>query len=90
MVPETDQPDTAGPVSFMAKAETRIYASRDRVWEALVQPDRIRKYMFGAEVVSDWKEGSLITWKGEWQGRRYEDRGIIRRLEPERLLQYSH
>ena len=41
--------------------------------------------MFGTDAVSDWKEGSPITWKGEWEGKHYEDRGVILRLEPERL-----
>lgn len=27
---------------------------------------------------------------GEWQGRSYEDKGVILRFEPTRLLQYSH
>jgi uncharacterized protein YndB with AHSA1/START domain len=46
--------------------------------------------MFGTTVVSDWTEGSPITWSGEWQGRRYEDKGVIKRLEPGRTLQYTH
>ena len=59
-------------------------------WKALVDPEFVRQYMFSVDVVSEWKEGSTITWKGEWQGRHYEDRGRILRMEPERLLQYSH
>ena len=57
---------------------------------ALVDPAAIKQYMFGTTVESDWREGSSIVWKGEWQGRAYEDKGVILRLEPGRLLQYSH
>lgn len=46
--------------------------------------------MFGATVVSDWKKGSKIVWKGEWEGRSYEDKGKILNLEPKKKLQYSH
>ncbi|MCL7413842.1 MAG: SRPBCC domain-containing protein [ANME-2 cluster archaeon] len=46
--------------------------------------------MFGTNVISDWREGSLIFWKGEWQGKKYEDRGVILKMETERLIQYSH
>ena len=46
--------------------------------------------MFGATVESKWGEGNSIVWKGEWQGRAYEDRGTILRFELGRLLQYSH
>jgi hypothetical protein len=41
--------------------------------------------MFGANVVSDWKEGGQIVWKGEWQGKVYEDKGVILKIEPERV-----
>ena len=28
-------------------------------------------------MTSDWVVGSPIAWTGEWQGRAYEDKGII-------------
>ena len=71
--------------TFIARAEVKIYARPGRVWEALVNPETIRRYMFGTDAVSDWKEGSPITWKGEWEGKHYEDRGVILRLEPEHV-----
>ena len=46
--------------------------------------------MFGTTVTSDWVVGRPIVWKGEWQGRAYEDKGIILRVVPERVLEYSH
>jgi hypothetical protein len=46
--------------------------------------------MFGTEAISDWEEGSPISWRGEWQGKAYEDKGRILRLEPGRVLEYSH
>lgn len=76
--------------SFTAKAQTTINAPIATVWEALVNPEQIKHYMFGTNVVSDWKEGSPIVWKGEWEGKPYEDKGVILQLKPERLLQYSH
>jgi uncharacterized protein YndB with AHSA1/START domain len=75
---------------FIAKALISINAPVGRVWDALINPELIRQYMFGTNVISDWKEGSPIVWKGEWQGKKYEDKGVILKLEPERLIQYSH
>lgn len=75
---------------LLAKATARINAPVARVWDALVNPALIRQYMFGAQVDSDWKEGSRITWKGEWQGKAFEDKGQILRIDPGRLLQYTH
>jgi uncharacterized protein YndB with AHSA1/START domain len=73
-----------------ARASVVIAARPGEVWDALVDPAEIKQYMFGTTVLSDWTEGGSITWKGEWQGTPYEDRGRILRLERGRLLEYSH
>jgi uncharacterized protein YndB with AHSA1/START domain len=73
-----------------AKAAIRINAPVAKVWEALVDPDMIKQYMFGTNVVTDWKEGSPIVWQGKWQGKAYEDKGTILKIDQERVLQYSH
>ncbi len=75
---------------FIAKASISINAPVGKVWDALTNPEVIKQYMFGTNVISDWKEGSPIVWKGEWQGKKYEDKGVILKLEPKRLIQYSH
>lgn len=75
---------------LLAKASTTIHAPATTVWDALVNPARIREYMFGTNVESEWREGSAITWKGEWEGKAYEDKGTILRFTPPRVLQYSH
>jgi len=76
--------------NHIAKASVSINASTEKVWDALVDPQAIKQYMFGTNVLSDWKEGSPIVWKGEWQGKAYEDKGKILQLKPGRTIQYSH
>jgi uncharacterized protein YndB with AHSA1/START domain len=76
--------------NLIARASISINARREDVWKALVNPEAIKQYMFGTTVVSDWHEGSPIVWKGEWQGKPYEDKGVILQLKPERTIQYSH
>ena len=75
---------------LVARATTTIAADPDAVWAALVDPAAVKQYMFGTTVSSDWREGSPIAWSGEWQGRAYEDKGTIQRIEPRRLLRYTH
>jgi uncharacterized protein YndB with AHSA1/START domain len=75
---------------LIAKASVTIQAPLGKVWDALVNPQLIRRYMFGATVVSDWKEGSPIAWKGEWKGKPFEDKGRILEVRPEKRLRYSH
>ncbi len=75
---------------LIAAAAVTIDAPTAKVWDALTNPEVIKQYMFGTNVVSDWQEGSPIIWQGEWQGRKYEDKGVILKLAPERTIQYSH
>ena len=76
--------------TLIAKAHITIGAPIANVWDALVNPEMIKQYMFGTTAVSDWTEGSPVVWKGEWEGKPYEDKGVILQLKPERVLQYSH
>ena len=75
---------------YVATAETEIEAPPKKVWTALTDPDEIEKYMFGSHVVTDWKPGSSIVWKGEYEGKKYEDKGEVLEVEPERRLKLTH
>ena len=75
--------------NIVAKQAITINAPVAKVWDALINPDMLRQFMF-AEVVSDWKEGSPIVFRGEYQGRAFEDKGKILRFEPGWVLEYSH
>ena len=77
-------------MNLTARAATTINAPIDRVWDALIDPKTIKKYMFGSNVTSDFKEGSPITFKGEWQGKAYEDKGVILKMKPQQMLRYTH
>jgi uncharacterized protein YndB with AHSA1/START domain len=75
---------------FTAKATMIINAPVSKVWQALVNPEIIKQYLFNTEVISDWKVGSPITYKGEWEGKSFEDKGEILEIEPEKILKSTH
>jgi uncharacterized protein YndB with AHSA1/START domain len=75
---------------FTAQAKTTIHAPASKVWDAITKPDLIKQYLFGTDVISEWKVGSPIIYKGEWQGKSFEDKGKILKLEPEKLLMSTH
>ena len=75
---------------FRATAKTTIHAPASKVWDALTKPELIKQYLFGSDVISDWKVGSPITYKGEWQGKPFEDKGEILKVEPEKILVSTH
>jgi uncharacterized protein YndB with AHSA1/START domain len=71
---------------FIAIADISIHAPAAKVWEALTKPELIKQYLFGTEVTTDWQVGSPITYKGEWKGKAYKDKGKVLQIEPEKLL----
>jgi uncharacterized protein YndB with AHSA1/START domain len=75
---------------FEAIKSVTIDAPRAKVWDALTNPLKVKQYMHGTTMSTDWKVGSPITWTGEWQGQSYEDKGTVLAVEPERLLKTTH
>ncbi|HEX3008364.1 MAG TPA: SRPBCC family protein [Bacteroidales bacterium] len=76
--------------TFEAKVTTIIDAPVARVWKALTDPSEIKEYFFGTETISDWKKGSSIKFRGEWEGTSYEDKGTILEVIPEKKLVYNY
>jgi uncharacterized protein YndB with AHSA1/START domain len=74
----------------VAHAETEISASPQQVWDALIDPEAISSFMFGAKVDTDWEEGSPITWTGEYDGKPFQDKGEILELRPNERLRMTH
>ena len=75
---------------FTAKATSTINAPVSKVWQALINPEIIKQYLFNTEVISDWKVGSPILYRGEWEGKAFEDKGKILEIEPEKTLKSTH
>ena len=74
----------------VATAAVEVSASPRQVWAALTDPVQVKKYMFGADVESDWRPGSRVVWRGEYEGRRFEDKGQVLEADPGRLLKVTH
>jgi len=67
-----------------------INATAQRVWEALTDPAQVKQYMWGSEVVSTWKQGSPLVYRGVWEGKPFEDKGTILEIDPPRLLRTNY
>lgn len=73
-------------MSNTAQASITTTAPVAKVWDALINPSIIKQYMFGTNAVSDWKKGSSVVYRGEWEGKPYEDKGVIVEIEPEKRI----
>jgi uncharacterized protein YndB with AHSA1/START domain len=75
---------------YIVKKEIAIRAHPAVVWDALTNPDKTKEYFFNCKVISDWEEGSPITFKGKmFFFIPFEMKGRIIRVLPRRLLQYT-
>lgn len=75
---------------LVARTEVLINTSPEKVWEGLTKPEIVKEYMFGTELRSDFQVGSPITYVGEWEGKTYEDKGVILKSEPSKLLSHTY
>lgn len=75
---------------LIVKSVIAIDAPASQVWDALTNPEKTKLYMFGCETVSDWKVGSALLWKGNYEGQDIIFvKGNIVEIEPEKLLIYT-
>src|SRR5690348_12459251 len=74
---------------FVVEKSVTLNASPLMVWRALTNPEMTKKYFFHCRVHSDWKAGSLITFKGRaLMVKNIELKGVIVKAEPGKLLKY--
>jgi uncharacterized protein YndB with AHSA1/START domain len=75
---------------IVATASIDIDAAPEVVWQTLTDADAIEQFMFGTRIETDWHVGSSISWKGEYEGRAYEDKGQVLAVDPRRRLEHTH
>lgn len=76
--------------NLKVKKTIEINANPSEVWDTLTNPDKVKEYLFGTELVTNWEVGSPIVFQGDYQGEQYKDGGIILAIEPQNLLQYTY
>lgn len=51
--------------SMIIKEQVLFKSNKEKVWDLLINPEMTKQYMFGCEIISDWKIGSPVLWKGK-------------------------
>ena len=78
------------PGNYVATSSISIDAPPERVWDVMTDPQAVKEFMFGADIVTDWTVGGPIAWRGEWEGKPYEDKGKILEAKPGHKLVHTH
>jgi len=76
--------------TFQASASVDLAVPAQRVWRVLVEPDLVARYMHGTSLETDWQVGAPVVWRGEWEGKSYEDKGEVLEFDPPRRLAVTH
>ncbi|PQJ10914.1 hypothetical protein CJD36_013160 [Flavipsychrobacter stenotrophus] len=66
---------------LIAETQITIHAPAAEVWKAITTPATVKKYLMNTTIKTDWKEGSAISYEGEYEGKAYKDKGAIQKVE---------
>ncbi|PZX92221.1 ATPase [Flavobacterium aquariorum] len=72
-----------------SKSTILINATKQKVWDALTKPELVKKWQYGSDVLTDWKVGSEIRFRVEWDSKIFEQWGKILKIIPNELIKYS-
>ena len=76
--------------NHLAQAELDIAAPIGDVWAALTDTTTLGEIMFGSTVETNWTVGSPIVYRGEWEGKPFEDRGVVIEVTEPTTIRVSH
>jgi uncharacterized protein YndB with AHSA1/START domain/DNA-binding transcriptional ArsR family regulator len=63
-----------------------IRAPREKVWDAITNPEFTRRYFYGSEPSSTWKPGARLLWTENGSGRPLVDGEVVECDPPRRLV----
>lgn len=68
----------------------RIDAPAQRVWCALVEPDKVKRWQYGSDLHTTWQPGAPIRFVAAWGDKVFEQWGTVLEFVPHARIRYSH
>jgi uncharacterized protein YndB with AHSA1/START domain len=76
--------------ALIVKNSIKINATPAKIWKVLTESAFTKEYMFGCEIISDWKIGGPFNWKGVFDGKELiAVKGNLVGMEKEKFLAYT-
>ena len=71
--------------------QTVFNATEVELWDLLTNPLKTKQYMYGCEVLSQWKVGSPILWKGTQEDGQevIHVKGVITEILPGKKVSFT-
>ncbi|MCC9138963.1 SRPBCC domain-containing protein [Pontibacter silvestris] len=76
--------------NLVASSNIKMRSTPEKLWRVLTDPEKIKEYLFGTKVQTDWKVGSQILFQGEYDGQQYTDKGNVTERKVNELLKYDY
>ncbi len=67
-----------------------INARSENIWWILTDPMYISQYLFGAQTITDWKPGSSILFKINFENQEFVDKGVVVENTENETLKYRY
>lgn len=67
----------------------KILAPASKVWRALTEPELVKQWQYGADLLTTWEPGTPIVFRNEWNGQVFEQKGTVLEFTPASRLRYS-
>ncbi|MBE7174163.1 MAG: SRPBCC domain-containing protein [Williamsia sp.] len=77
-------------LNLMIVKMIEINSDPSKVWDALINPEKIKQYFTGAETLTDWQIGSKIVFIHKYEGQEFINKGVILKFDTNHLLQYTY
>lgn len=66
-----------------------INATLKKVWDTLTKAELVKLWQYGSDLQTNWEVGSKIKFVTEWEGKAFEQWGIVLEYTPTQKLRYS-
>lgn len=76
--------------NLIASSTINVQSTADKLWNVLTNSNKIKEYLFGTEVSTDWNIGSSIIFEGNYNGHQYKDKGNVIDNQKHKLLKYNY
>ena len=60
-----------------------------KVWDTLTKSELVKLWQYGSLLQTNWEVGSKIKFVTEWEGKTFEQWGIVLEYTPTQKLRYS-